>query len=311
MGKKLFCIRRKPKRKRLIFSISKKSAMISSPQEFISFYTEEENFLLINKYGKEIINNQLSCDYQIDPNYLSRMIISNELRRISLMWIYSIVLENNFDLDIYFLSVFIFDKYLDSSEENKSISKEELKNIAFTSFFLSTKYDCIVPFNIENNPLVNVAEIATLEINILKTLNYSIKLNSSYYFIKFFFCDLKAKNKEQIRKLDIDKYITAMNRVAIAFAKLITLDISFYSHSQSLIAIGCVIKGYNYIMSKSSTITKEQMNFLKEWSTAILNKKNNIFSHSNVKIILKDIERYWNISCEDFSIIDESELYIE
>ena len=136
MGKKLFCIRRKLKRKRLIFSISKKSAMISSPQEFISFYTEEENFLLINKYGKEIINNHLSCDYQIDPNYLSRMIISNELRRISLMWIYSIVLENNFDLDIYFLSVFIFDKYLDSSEENKSISKEELKNIAFTSFFL-------------------------------------------------------------------------------------------------------------------------------------------------------------------------------
>ena len=98
MGKKYFCIRRKPKRKRLIFSISKKTS-ISSPQEFISFYTEEENFLLINKYGKEIINNQFSSDYQIDHNYLYRIKISNELRRISLKWIYSIVIENNFDLD--------------------------------------------------------------------------------------------------------------------------------------------------------------------------------------------------------------------
>ena len=53
------------------------------------------------------------------------------------------------------------------------------------------------------------------------------------------------------------------------------------------------------------------MNFLKEWITAILNKKNDIFSHTNVMTILKDIERYWNVSCEDFSIIDESELYIE
>ena len=310
MGKKYFCIRRKPKRKRLIFSISKKTS-ISSPQEFISFYTEEENFLLINKYGKEIINNQFSSDYQIDHNYLYRIKISNELRRISLMWIYSIVIENNFDLDIYFLSVFIFDKYLDSNKEINSISKEELKNIAFTSFFLSTKYDCIVPFNIDNNPLINVAEMAKLENDILKTLNYSIKLNSSYYFIQYFFCDLKAKNKERIHQLDIDKYITAMNRVSIAFAKLITLDVSFYKHSQSLIAIGCVIKGYDYIMNKSTTITEEQMNFLKEWITAILNKKNDIFSHTNVMTILKDIERYWNVSCEDFSIIDESELYIE
>ena len=156
------------------------------------------------------------------------------------------------------MSTFIFDKYLDSNKEIKSISKEEVKNIAFTAFYLSSKYDSIVPFAIDNHPLINVSVIKQLEIKILTTLNFNIKHNSSYYYIKYFFCDLSVKNKELIQELLLEKYITSLEKISIAFVKLLTMDVSFYKFNQWLIAIGCMINGINYIMDKASKISTDK-----------------------------------------------------
>lgn len=289
--------KRKMKVKDKIFFITKKKEKgITSKKEFANYYANNETILFFTTYGKELIHGKIKQENTIQYKNLTQLTISSELRSIALKWIYSIISDNKMDINVYYNTVYIFDKYL-SIKSKTDYDKEMIRKIIFTSFVIASKYD-----NGNNYSLLIESDISSLEIDIFSSLQFDISFFSSYNYIKAFFADFKLQN---IKHMD---YMLSLENIAIAISKLITLDVSFYNFSQSVIGIGCIIKAFDFIAMKSQKIKRKQLMLMKEWINLIIT---NSYKYCNRELIFKvinKIQMYWNIS--DCYIVNEEELTI-
>ena len=118
----------------------KKKKCITSKGAYLSYYTNKETIRILSAYGKDFINAQIKEENEtncksLQYKELAKLTIDNELRSIALKWIYTIITDNNMDINVYYITVSIFDRYLSIKEEN-AFDKEMIKKIIF--FFLES-----------------------------------------------------------------------------------------------------------------------------------------------------------------------------
>lgn len=100
-------------------ALSTDCSTITNQNELTNYYSQH-NYITVKTYGKDFINYQKLKEKEnfINPNFLVKNNINPELRRTALKWIYTIIKNNNLSLYVYFLSVYIFDKYLSLERKN-------------------------------------------------------------------------------------------------------------------------------------------------------------------------------------------------
>ena len=290
------------KRQAKIFIITKKKKnCIKSKGDFLSYYKDKETLLLLSTYGKEFINAEIKKENKpnvksVQYKALAKLTVDNEMRNIALKWIYTIITDNKMDINVYYITVSIFDRYLSIKGEN-DFDKEMIKKIIFTSFVIASKYD-----NGNDYSMLIESDISSLEIDIYTSLHFDISFFSSYNYIKAFFADFKLHNSKQIN------YMVSLEKISIAISKLITLEVSFYNYSQSVLAIGCLIKALDFIATKSRKIKTSQLMLMKQWINLIIATNYKYCNNELIVKVINKIQMYWNIS--DFYIVSEDELAI-
>ena len=279
----------------------KKKKCIISKGAYLSYYTNKETIRILSAYGKDFINAQIKEENEtncksLQYKELAKLTIDNELRSIALKWIYTIITDNNMDINVYYITVSIFDRYLSIKEEN-AFDKEMIKKIIFTSFVIASKYDSGNDYS-----MLIESDISSLEIDIYSSLQFDISFFSSYNYIKAFFADFNLHNSKQVN------YMLSLEKISIAISKLITLEISFYNYSQSVLAIGCLIKALDFIATKSRKIKTSQLMLMKQWINLIITTNYKYCNNELIMKVINKIQMYWNIS--DFYIVNEDELTI-
>ena len=111
----------------------KKKKCITSKGAYLSYYTNKETIRILSAYGKDFINAQIKEENEtncksLQYKELAKLTIDNELRSIALKWIYTIITDNNMDINVYYITVSIFDRYLSIKEEN-AFDKEMIRKL--------------------------------------------------------------------------------------------------------------------------------------------------------------------------------------
>lgn len=297
-------------------ALSTDCSTITNQNELTNYYSQH-NYITVKTYGKDFINYQKLKEKEnfINPNFLVKNNINPELRRTALKWIYTIIKNNNLSLYVYFLSVYIFDKYLSLERKNKkyhyvNYARKQLKEIAFTSLLIASKFENIAPFLLSGISMFKVKMIKKMEMKILSKINFDIEHFSSFHFIKSFFCDLNLRNSELIINLDSKNYIDILENISITLSKLLSLNEQFYYFSQSNIAIGCIIKSFDILVNNSERITPIQIEFLKQWINNLIDSNNQGNGRQIIFNVTSKIQDYWNNN-QDFYIINEDQLVFD
>ena len=101
---------------------AKKKKCITSKGAYLSYYMNKETIRILSAYGKDFINAQIKEENETNCKSLQykelakltdrKLTIDNELRSIALKWIYTIITDNNMDINVYYITVSIFDSIL-------------------------------------------------------------------------------------------------------------------------------------------------------------------------------------------------------
>jgi len=133
----------------------------------------------------------------ICPTYMNNQPhIDEKMRQSIIDWLTGVHEKFSLVPETLYLTTYLMDLYLASEE----VTVEKLQLVGITCFFIATKYEEIEPPSLKN--LVHICdhaysknEILDLEKLILKTVNYSIAIPTSYVFLKHFLWISSADKK--------------------------------------------------------------------------------------------------------------------
>jgi hypothetical protein len=225
-----FCIPESKQPEFCIDSLSRKNIFEST--EYVGELYEE--------YRKKELSTKISLNFL--KNNVSE--INHDMRSIVINFLITIHWKCRCVPETLFLSVNIFDRYLDA----KPVRKTKLFCVGLTAFFIASKYEEIRPQRIHNLQCITrnsytKKEILTMENNILSTLQYKVTVVTPHAFLVRF---LKA---------------TLSNNRTTYFASYLlerTLQEKFYNtYSPSMLAASSVLIARETIQKRSWTPTLE------------------------------------------------------
>jgi hypothetical protein len=105
-------------------------------------------------------------------------------------WMIEVLTNFKCDDQTFFLSVSLLDRYFKLKNECKEVS--DLHIIGVTTMFLASKYEDIYPLKMKMvyekiaHKKLSIEKIKTLEMDILKIINYKIPAPTTLDFLKYY-----------------------------------------------------------------------------------------------------------------------------
>lgn len=190
--------------------------MTDSPKNQLS-EIERENLHVTSNYGEDIDEYQRELEVFFDiKNNLVRHKITPALRARMVDWMIEVLTNFKCDDQTFFLAVSLMDRYFKGKSEVREVS--DLHIIGVTCMFIGSKYEDIFPLKMKMvyekiaHKKLPIEKIKTLEMDILKVINYRIAAPTSLDFLKVYLKQVlnigtcgKSSKKDKEDKKDSQK----------------------------------------------------------------------------------------------------------
>lgn len=242
------------------------------------YYLFREKALMVDKYGKTMYewNQDNEAKYLIPSDFLKKHGLSPEARERMVDWMIEVFSVNKSEPGTFELAVHIMDSYILNT--NKILKDEDIHLIGLTSIYIASKMEEKIPMrliHIVNNlgkGVFSKAEIIAMEKEIVETIEFDFFTAGTYDYLMTFFWDLKVNNGQiliDFKEHDvIDKYM----KFCIFLSKLTLYNHKFAAYSTSLIAVGILTLGFDFLKRNNQIKEKKLMKFLQDWIFYLMNE---------------------------------------
>lgn len=242
------------------------------------YYLFREKALMVDKYGKTMYewNQDNEAKYLIPSDFLKKHGLSPEARERMVDWMIEVFSVNKSEPGTFELAVHIMDSYILNT--NKILKDEDIHLIGLTSIYIASKMEEKIPMrliHIVNNlgkGVFSKAEIIAMEKEIVETIEFDFFTAGTYDYLMTFFWDLKVNNGQILNDFKehdiIDKYM----KFCIFLSKLTLYNHKFAAYSTSLIAIGILTLGFDFLKRNNQIKEKKLMKFLQDWIFYLMNE---------------------------------------
>jgi hypothetical protein len=202
--------------------------------------------------------------------------LSPEVRERMVDWMIEVFSVNKSEPGTFELAVHIMDSYILNT--NKILKDEDIHLIGLTSIYIASKMEEKIPMrliHIVNNlgkGVFSKAEIIEMEKEIVETIEFDFFTAGTYDYLMTFFWDLKVNNGQILNDFKehdvIDKYM----KFCIFLSKLTLYNHKFAAYSTSLIAVGILTLGFDFLKRNNQIKEKKLMKFLQDWIFYLMNE---------------------------------------
>lgn len=152
---------------------------------------ERESLHVTHHYGEDIDAYQRELEVLYNTaNSLTRHKITPALRARMVDWMIEVLTNFKCDDQSFFLAVSLMDRYFKLKQETREIS--DLHIIGVTCMFVASKYEDIYPLKMKMvyekiaHKKLPIEKIKSLEMDILRQINYKIPAPTSLEFLKVY-----------------------------------------------------------------------------------------------------------------------------
>ena len=242
------------------------------------YYLFREKALMVDKYGKTMYewNQDNEAKYLIPSDFLKKHGLSPEARERMVDWMIEVFSVNKSEPGTFELAVHIMDSYILNT--NKILKDEDIHLIGLTSIYIASKMEEKIPMrliHIVNNlgkGVFSKAEIIAMEKEIVETIEFDFLNAVTCDYLMTFFWDLKVNNGQILNDFKehdvIDKYM----KFCIFLSKLTLYNHKFAAYSTSLIAVGILTLGFDFLKRNNQIKEKKLMKFLQDWIFYLMNE---------------------------------------
>ena len=242
------------------------------------YYLFREKALMVDKYGKTMYewNQDNEAKYLIPSDFLKKHGLSPEARERMVDWMIEVFSVNKSEPGTFELAVHIMDSYILNT--NKILKDEDIHLIGLTSIYIASKMEEKIPMrliHIVNNlgkGVFSKAEIIAMEKEIVETIEFDFFTAGTCDYLMTFFWDLKVNNGQILNDFKehdvIDKYM----KFCIFLSKLTLYSHKFAAYSTSLIAVGILTLGFDFLKRNNQIKEKKLMKFLQDWIFYLMNE---------------------------------------
>ena len=224
---------------------------------------------------------------QISPTLLIRHSIQPALRNKYINWMYCLCKLFGEELQLFILSVYLFDSYIDKSQT--IINIKDLELISLTCVYISTKFEEVKIPHINTltncNSHITREQINQKEVDILTLTNFQLLCVTTFHYVKLFLIDLQKNKKD-------NKYINLYEQICIFIVKFMILDESFYKYKQSLNSIAVLIVGLDLLTTNSKQLPNDVRALISKWVVDIIEK--NKYDYTLIQQIREKLMNNWN-----------------
>ena len=242
------------------------------------YYLFREKALMVDKYGKTMYewNQDNEAKYLIPSDFLKKHGLSPEARERMVDWMIEVFSVNKSEPGTFELAVHIMDSYILNT--NKILKDEDIHLIGLTSIYIASKMEEKIPMrliHIVNNlgkGVFSKAEIIAMEKEIVETIEFDFFTAGTYDYLMTFFWDLKVNNGQILNDFKEHDVIDKYKKFCIFLSKLTLYNHKFAAYSTSLIAVGILTLGFDFLKRNNQIKEKKLMKFLQDWIFYLMNE---------------------------------------
>ena len=242
------------------------------------YYLFREKALMVDKYGKTMYewNQDNEAKYLIPSDFLKKHGLSPEARERMVDWMIEVFSVNKSEPGTFELAVHIMDSYILNT--NKILKDEDIHLIGLTSIYIASKMEEKIPMrliHIVNNlgkGVFSKAEIIAMEKEIVETIEFDFFTAGTYDYLMTFFWDLKVNNGQILNDFKEHDVIDKDMKFCIFLSKLTLYNHKFAAYSTSLIAVGILTLGFDFLKRNNQIKEKKLMKFLQDWIFYLMNE---------------------------------------
>ena len=153
----------------------------------------------VDEYFDDIVKElyEKEGDYLVDPNYMAYQEDINErMRGILIDWLIEVHMKYKMRPDTMYICVNLIDRYL----QLKPTKRTKLQLVGVTAMFIACKYEEIYPPELKDFVYITdkayvKQDVLDMEIDMMKTLNYSVTFPTAWRFLEVFQKKLSLERK--------------------------------------------------------------------------------------------------------------------
>ena len=254
-------------------SISEKDITIKN---VLQKYFELETNKLISQYGNSYLktSKEIEKKFRIHSSFLNNHNLNPDSRLLMVDWMIEIFYMFNSEASTFFLAVDILDRYLQNTK--KKIEDKDIHLIGLACIFIASKSEDLCPFQMKHiveelgkNKFKNV-NILEKEIDIIQTINFELFNWTTYDYICIQLSDFKKNNKDVMEKLNMKQYFESYENCCFFLSKAVQLNYKFTHYLSSLKGLGCLICGFDILVSNSKTLNDDIIKVFRQWIAELM-----------------------------------------
>lgn len=275
--------------------------IINTIEDFEKYYEKNIDNTFKNSASR-IMKNLIKKDIKnIQINNIEKIIDVKE--RISLLnYLFNLIDINQLESEIYFLTIDIFDTFLQKSEEK--IDKREGVKLLLTSLYIALKFESVNYISSDWISCFKYKEyqFTPLELEEEENLIYDkigllICNNCIIEYFNICIVDYKCNYNNYYKNIIIDndnnsQILVKIENFFLNMLKLLPLDFElFYLNKNFELIITCMIYSFDLLRNYVNNVNNE-FSIFHEWILTFINSMN--YDIKNIKKIYKQMERFYN-----------------
>lgn len=209
----------------ILINQGNKNIKIKKSDDYIEYYLNEENKVIIQNYGPDIYEYSQELDFsRIKPDVLEKHSLDGSLRTKFIDWLIEVTHTLESDKPTLFLAVDILDTFL--FETNKQINNKELHLYGVVCLYIASKFEDLYPTRLTFvadricHKKYSIDLLKETEIEIVNTIGFDLIGCSLFDLISTFVYDLTLNQNSDIDDLNLKEKIKMLESSSMYMAKL-------------------------------------------------------------------------------------------
>lgn len=289
-------------------------------QSTFQIYSTWQNESLLLLYGESTYHFDKIMDAKenvIPENFMNRHKINPNIHLKMIDWMVEVLNVYKASPETFFSSVHVMDLFIYRSKTQ--LRTENIHLIGMTSMFISSKFHEIYPISMEHivqrigHNQIHESVIKAQEIKMLNVISFASLIHSSIYeFLKTFFFDFYFNNKESLKSPSMEDIYNKIKETATYLAQILMHFEHFYTFSNCIKAICCIVAGKKIVVEHCSCLFKDDKEeFFDDWIAFLIEQNefdneiiesvsNEVYcaylNYQNSKLINKSLNRFSPLS---------------
>ena len=202
-------------------------------------------------------------------SFLSKHPISPNVRTKMVNWLLEVVEVMGCEPATYFLTIYIFDSYLNKTKTH--YTDNDIHLLGITSLYIASKVEDIYPLRMTHivsdigKNAHDSDEVKALERKIIIELDFNLMPSLAYDFMMLSISDLEANNEDGIKEYEADHVIQRVKRKCVYFLKIMALYKEFSMYVEALKGVACIRMAYDRWKFSVDFMERKEHEFLSEW----------------------------------------------